>query len=236
MARTSLRAQESGIVRGIVVEQGASTRIGNASIVNKTTHRSTNSSYTGDFEISATVGDSISISKMGYQTVTTVINTLSDILIDLKKGSIRIEEVTIQRMSKEAEMQDAMRSYRKQGVYYEGKPSTLQYIFTPITALYERFGRTPQNARRFRNYMGRELAETQIDKLFNRTRITNLTGLEGEDLNNFMKMYRPDPEVAYEWGEYDVTLHIQNSFKHFDKAGRPAFQKLPKIEIPPQVK
>ncbi|MBK1441243.1 carboxypeptidase-like regulatory domain-containing protein [Parapedobacter sp. ISTM3] len=228
-----LYAQESGIIRGIVVEAGTSKRIGNVTIVNQRTGQSTASSSLGTFEINASVGDTLIANSMGYQSMTTEVKTLSDILIDMRPGSIMLEQVDVNRMSKEAELRDAMRSYRKQGVYYDGKPPALAYIFNPITSLYELLGRTPRNARRFGNYMEKELEETEVDRKFSRSKIRELTGLDGDDLTNFMIWYRPSFEKAQYWGEYDITAYIVDSFKQFDRDGRPAAPKLPKLEANP---
>src|SRR5690554_8110760 len=83
-----LCAQESGTIRGIVVESGTSKRLGSATISNINTGRSTASNSLGTFEIGATVGDSIEVLLMGYETVRTEIKTLSDILIDMRSASI----------------------------------------------------------------------------------------------------------------------------------------------------
>ncbi|WP_353128799.1 hypothetical protein [Parapedobacter pyrenivorans] len=227
---TWLFAQESGIVRGIVVEAGSSKRLGSVTITNKTTGQAAASGSLGTFELWASVGDSLVATLMGYQTATTEIKTLSDILIDMSPGSILLDQVDVNRMSKEAELRDVMRGYRKQGVYFDGKPPALAYIFNPITSLYELFGRTPRNARRFGNYMERELAETEVDQKFSSRKIQELTGLSGDDLTNFMIWYRPSYEKAQFWGEYDITNYIVQSFKQFDRDGRPAAPKLPKLE------
>ncbi|HWK99607.1 MAG TPA: carboxypeptidase-like regulatory domain-containing protein [Parapedobacter sp.] len=226
-------AQESGTIRGIVVEAGTSKRLGSATISNINTGRSTASNSLGTFEIEATVGDSLEVILMGYETVRTEINTLSDILIDMRSASILLEQVDVTRTSKEAELREAMRGYRKQGVYFDGKPPALAYVFNPITSLYELLGRTPRNARRFHNYMERELAETDVDRKFSRTRIQELTGLDGDDLTNFIFWYRPSYEKIQYWGEYDITDYIMQSFKQFDRDGRPAAPKLPKLSAEP---
>lgn len=233
MLPTWLCAQESGIVRGIVVEAGSSKRLGSVTITNKNTGQASASGSLGTFEIWASVGDSLVATIMGYQTATTEVKTLSDILIDMNPGSILLEQVDVNRMSKEAELRDVMRGYRKQGVYFDGKPPALAYIFNPITSLYELFGRTPRNARRFSNYMEKELAETEVDQKFSRSKIRELTGLSGDDLTNFMIWYRPSYEKAQYWGEYDITAYIVQSFKQFDRDGRPAAPKLPKLEADP---
>ncbi len=228
-----LAAQETGPIRGIVVEAGTSKRLGSATVSNMNTGQSTVSNSLGTFEIRATVGDSIAVALMGYETVHTEIKTLSDILIDMRLSSILLEQVDVNRTSKEAELRDAMRGYRKQGVYFDGKPPALAYIFNPITSLYELFGRTPRNARRFHNYMERELAETDVDRKFSPTKIQELTGLTGDDLTNFMFWYRPSYEKTQYWGDYDITAYIVQSFKQFDHDGRPAAPKLPKLEAEP---
>ena len=230
---TWLSAQESGTIRGIVVEAGSSNRLGSATISNKNTGQSTVSNSLGTFEINATVGDSLEVLLMGYESVLTEVKTLSDILIDMHAASILLEQVDVNRTSKEAELRDAMRGYRKQGVYFDGKPPALAYIFNPITSLYELFGRTPRNARRFHNYMERELAETEVDRKFSRTKIQELTGLSDDDLTNFMFWYRPTAEKTQYWGDYDITAYIVQSFKQFDRDGRPAAPKLPKLKAEP---
>ena len=230
---TWLCAQESGTIRGIVVEAGTSKRLGSATISNKNTGQSTASNSLGTFELWATVGDSLVVSLMGYETDFAEVKTLSDILIDMRPGSILLDQVDVNRMSKEAEMRDAMRGYRKQGVYFDGKPPALAYIFNPITSLYELFGRTPRNARRFGNYMQRELTELEVDKKFTSAKIQELTGLTDDDLTNFIFWYRPSYEKAQYWGDYDITAYIVQSFKQFDRDGRPAAPKLPKLEAEP---
>ncbi|PPL01401.1 carboxypeptidase-like regulatory domain-containing protein [Parapedobacter indicus] len=228
-----LFAQESGVIRGIVVEAGTSKRLGGATITNKNTGQNSASSGLGTFEITASVGDTLVANSIGYQSAIAEIKTLSDILIDMTPGSILLEQVDVNRMSKEAELRDAMRGYRKQGVYFDGKPPALAYIFNPITSLYELLGRTPRNARRFSNYMEKELAETDVDRKFSRGKIHELTGLEGDDLTNFMIWYRPSYEKAQYWGEYDITAYIVQSFKQFDRDGRPPAPKLPTLEAEP---
>src|SRR5690606_28534475 len=135
----------SGVVRGIVVEAGTSKRLGGVTITNQHTGQRSTSGSLGTFEIHVSVGDTLQASSMGYEVAATEIKTLSDILIDMTPGSILLEQVDVNRMSKEAELRDAMRGYRKQGVYFDGKPPALAYVFNPITSLYELFGRTPRN-------------------------------------------------------------------------------------------
>src|SRR5690606_32187642 len=216
LVRLEVYGQESGVVRGIVVEAGTSKRLGGVTLTNKRSGESAISSSLGTFEIRVSIGDTLLANSMGYEPGSAEIKTLSDILIDLSPATILLDQVDVNRMSKEAELRDAMRGYRKQGVYFDGKPPALAYVFNPITSLYELLGRTPRNARRFSNYMERELAETDVDRKFSRTKIQELTGLTGDDLTNFMFWYRPSYEQVQYWGDYDITNYIMQSFRQFD--------------------
>lgn len=232
-AGSGLRAQESGSIQGLVLEAGSSVRIGSVNVHNRQTRNTVSTDPQGVFRIFVQVGDTLVLSKVGYETHTTVIHTLSDILIDLHAVTHRIETVTIEQKSRETELRDGMDAYRRQGVYSEGKPSVLQYVFNPLTALYERFSRTGKNARRFRNYMDRELEAMQVDRMFNAYKITELTGLEDEDLRNFSIIYRPTYEQVQYWNEYDLMKYVMDSYKKFEADGRPeAPRLLPDLDKP----
>jgi len=231
-----LAAQEQGIIRGIILEKGSSQRMAGVTITNIRTRRSTPSDLNGNFGIEARVGDSLVFSKLGFHTDTAEIITLSEILIDMTPTSIRLDAISVQGRNKEGKLNEVMEAYRRQGIYSEGKPKVLGYLFQPLTSLYETFSKSGRQARRFRSYMSSELEAVEVDRIFSRYRVSSLTGLHGEDLQNFMQTYRPSYEELRYWNEYDVTRYIKKSAEAFEAAGRPVPQKLPRIPIPPQQK
>lgn len=235
-AAQSWGSPESGIVGGVVLESGTSTRVAQVNVRNLRSRNTVTTDIWGVFRVQAQVGDTLVFSKIGYLSDTTTLKTLSDILIDITPGTIRIDAVTVEGRSREQELREGTESFRRQGVYSAGKPSPLAYFFSPLTSLYERFSRSGRQARRFGNFMESEMQAIQVDRIFSRYRIVELTGLEGEDLNNFAFLYRPSYETARYWNDYDVTRYILASFTQFETDGRPAAQKLPKLEIPPQKK
>ena len=229
-------SQESGIVGGVVLENGTSIRVAQVNVRNLRSRNTVTTDLWGVFRIQAQVGDTLLFSKIGYENHSTVLHTMSDILIDIKPSTIRIDAVTVEGRSREQELREGAESYRRQGVYSGGKPSPLAYVFSPLTSLYERFSRSGRQARRFRNFMESEMEAIQVDRIFSRYRIVELTGLEGDDLNNFAFLYRPTYQEVRYWNDYDVTNYILTSHSQFEADGRPAPQKLPKLEIPPQKK
>lgn len=220
----------------MVLERGTSNiRVADATVVNLRTNQATRTSSQGIFTIGVSVGDSLSISKVGYGPIKTAINTLEDIILDMQAG-LEIETVVITRSTRESEMQGYLKDYERKGVYRGGHNSVGTYLSSPATALYNLFGKEPKNARRFEQYMNKELEASKVDRIFNKTIVSELTSLEGDDLQSFMEIYRPSLATAEKWGQYDLMLYITNSFKAWEQNGRPKPERLPKLEIPKQEK
>jgi hypothetical protein len=55
-------------------------------------------------------------------------------------------------------------------------------------------------------------------------------------LQNFMDIYRPSYHQVENWSDYDVQSYVKKCFEKFEADGRPAPQRLPKVEIPKQEK
>lgn len=220
-------------ISGLILERTTGKRLADVNVVNLRTNRKVVSNNFGVFYIEAMVGDSLSLSKVGYGPIKTVINTLEDILLELTPG-VQIEEVVIARKSKQEEMEDILRDYEKKGIYNGGKNRVGTYLASPATALYNLFGREAKNMKRFEKFMNREVNELAVDKIFTRKVVAETTGLEGEALVNFMEIYRPSYDLANNWAQYDLLNYITSSFKRWEAEGRPAPVRLPKLEIPAQ--
>ncbi|SMG36144.1 hypothetical protein [Sphingobacterium psychroaquaticum] len=225
-------AQTAGM-SGIVLEKGGSTRISEVNVTNLRTKKKALTNTFGVFIIEAFAGDSLSFTKTGYGPVKTVLYTQEDILIEMQPG-LTIETVVVSRRSREAEMRDMLEDYSKKGVYNGGKNSVGTYLNSPATALYNLFGRDAKNAKRFAKVMDRELEENQVDKVFNKTSVSALTDLTGDDLQSFMDLYRPSFSTVQHWGQYDFMNYVKTSLESWEKNGRPKSLRLPKLEIPVQ--
>lgn len=227
-------AQQNSI-QGLIMERSGASRIAGVYILNKKTGISTFSNELGLFRIAASVGDTLSISKSGYSDLTLPLLELSDKVLMLQQV-ISLSEVKVLGQSKKQELDEVRDQYRKKGSYYAGKPPFLAYFFRPLTALYELIGKTPAQARRFNAYYTKELQESEIDRRFNAYAITNVTGLEGADLKNFMILYRPDYQNVAIFDEYAMINYIKKSHQLFNEAGRPkAIRSLPPLPKAPDL-
>lgn len=228
------QAQENS-VQGLIMEKSFSAKISGVSILNKRSGISTTSNELGLFRIEAIAGDTLNLSKSGYADLIVPLLELSDKVLILQ-AVIRLSEVRVEAQSKKQELDEVRAQYRKKGSYYAGKPPFLAYFFRPLTALYELIGKTPGQARRFNAYYTRELQESEIDRRFNTFAINKVTGLEGNDLNNFMQSYRPKYQDFATWDEYALINYIKKSLDIFNKAGRPkAIKNLPPLPKAPDL-
>lgn len=220
-------------ISGLVLEKTTGKRLADVNVVNLRTNTRIVSNTFGVFFINAMVGDSLSLSKVGYGPIKTVVSTLEDILLEMQPG-MQIEEVVIARKSREQEMDDILRDYQKKGIYNGGKNRVGTYLNSPATALYNLFGREAKNMKRFEKFMDREVDEIAVDRIFTQKVVSEATDLEGEELLSFMELYRPSYDKAIKWGQYDLLNYITISFKSWEDQGRPAPTRLPKLEIPSQ--
>lgn len=196
------------------MELGNNGRVVGGQLYNKRTTFTATSNSLGIFEIKAAVGDTIQIYQRDYTDSNVVVTSAADLVIKLRRGQM-LREVNINGITKKQELTDMKQEYRNKGAFYSGKPPVLSFLFKPLTALYETFGRTPKNARRFGRYYETEMQQTLIDGFFNETIIQENTDLKGADLENFMINYRPEFEKAQNWARYDAIKYIKEAYKTY---------------------
>jgi hypothetical protein len=206
-------AQQDFLVKGVVMESGTINRIALAEITNKRNHFVVGSNDMGMFEIKALVGDTLLIVKRDFSDREIRVVGPTDVVVKLNRTTLNT--VNIYGQSKKQEMNQIKQDFRDKGSFYAGKPPLLSYIFTPLTAIYELFGKTPRNARRFNRYYNTELQQSVIDDFFNETLIQKETDLRGKDLEQFMLNYRPDYAQAQKWTEYDAIKYIKDNYAKY---------------------
>lgn len=208
-------AQQEFVQAGVIFENGSRIRIALAEITNLRNHYSVGSNDLGMFEIKSAVGDTLIVAKRGFNGLKIVVLSTKDIVLQLNKSVNTLNEVVIIGQNKKQALDAAKQDFKNKGSFYGGKPPILSYLFSPLTAIYELFGRTPKNARRFNKMYVSELQNNHVDQLFNKNTINQNTGLEGKELENFMVNYRPDYEKAKNWTVYDSTKWIKDSYQKY---------------------
>lgn len=228
----SRAAAQKRTVSGIVYEQGTPYRIGEVTVENTSARLRVKTNYMGEFTIAAAPGDSLLIHKEGYADFSLPVRSSRSVVIQLIKMR-QLAEVVITAPTKKEELDEVREGYRKKGSFYMGRPPALAYIFKPLTALYELFGRTPRQARRFQNFYENELEASETDRRFNKVFVGSMTGLRDKDLESFMRRYRPAFRDLSGWNDYDLMNYVRRSLADWNEKGRPEAEKLPDLRTLP---
>jgi hypothetical protein len=210
---SSALAQQEFLAKGVVMESGTMNRVALAEITNKRNKFVVGSNDLGIFEIKAAIGDTLVIVKRDFSDREIRVVGTADVVVKLNRTTLNT--VNIYGQSKKQEMDDIKQDFRDKGSFYAGKPPLLSYIFTPLTAIYELFGKTAKNARRFNKYYNTELQQGVVDEFFNETLIQKETDLRGKDLETFMLNYRPEYEQAKKWTQYDAIKYIRDNYAKY---------------------
>ncbi len=219
-------AQQVFVLKGVIFQRQSDFRIANALVFNLKNKITVGTDYTGAFSIKATLGDTLKIFKKDYSDNYYVVENQNDAVIQLSQV-IQLNEVRIVGQSKKQELDEAMRQYRGQGSFYNGKPPVLAAIASPITGLYELFGKTPGQARRFQAFSKTETEQINIDKRFNKTVVKENTDLTDTQVDVFVDVYRPSYDQLSRWNEYDLINYIKTSAKQLkDGKAPPPLKKL----------
>ena len=147
----------------------------------------------GGFNIKALPGDTLLVTKNDYTPQKAVVINGYEMAIYLQP-IIKLTEVTIKDQTKKQELNQVMREYRSQGTFYNGKPPVLSFLNSPLTGLYELFGKTPGEARRFAAYSKDELEYTQVHKRYTKTLVKSITKLPDDEVLKFMETFTPSFE------------------------------------------
>lgn len=214
--------------QGAVLKRGSNLRISGASIKNKRSQFSVASNGMGIFSILASPGDTLEVSAIGYMSYSRVVTDFNDAIVYLQEIT-RLEEVVVTGKSLESDLNDIKDAYRSKGSYYGGKPPVLAYIFNPLSALGERFGKTGKRARRFNEFANQELEYQEVARRFNDLSIRNaIPDIKPEELQDFRADYLPTVEQMRFWNEYDLVVYIRKSYKEFkSKEKAPAGKQTP---------
>ena len=209
-------AQQKIILKGLIFKKGTSQRLQDISIENKASKEFILSDEWGNFSISANIGDTLLFKKEGLQEFEKIIQDKQNLIIYLE-APILLEEVVVKQKTTKQEQKEILDGYRSKGVYYNGNPPLLVYIFNPLTALHELLGKDANNAKKFGSYVQRENAESRVDAHFNEQIIKTSIKIKDSELVEFMYLYRPKPEEVTYRNTYDDMAYIKKSYRAYLK-------------------
>jgi hypothetical protein len=212
-------AQDTFVIRGVISRNISVERIANVLITNLRTREIKMSDQVGWFSINVAKGDTILFSKIEFTDQKVIITAPVDIPVYMQPV-IKLQEVTITGQTKKQELNEIMQDYRKQGIYYAGKePPVTSFLTSPLTGLYELFGKGPQEARRFARDSKSELQYAELRRRYNVPFVKRVLNVTDTVAKSFMQYYTPSYEDLKGWNDYELIKHVKKSYEFYDKAG-----------------
>jgi len=211
-------AQQGSTIKGVVSKKLSTERVPNVLVTNLKTKDFSMSDEGGWFTVKASIGDTLLFTKNEFTDQKIAIINTGDLPVYLQPV-IRLSEVRIQGQSTRQELNDIMSDYRKKGTFYDGKPPVLSFLSSPITGLYELFGKTPGQARRFANFTKGEIEYTEVRRRYNLAVVMRVTNVSDTTVvKKFMEYYTPSYEDIKSWNDYELVKHIRESYDFYDKS------------------
>jgi hypothetical protein len=210
---TGLHAQ--GVLKGTVSELESNNRLSDVFVRDVNNKQITLTDNSGKFEIKTEVGHLLIFSAPNYISDTLYVTDFNPKRIELKTLTISLREVNI-TASKLAF--DPHKEYPD--VYTKSKV----YPLSPSSW----FGKDARNARRLKRYFGREEQERKVDMVFTRTYVGSIVPLKGQQLDDFMTLYRPSYAFIISNDSQSLAAYINDSYKKY-KALPPDKRQLQKL-------
>ncbi|HTD99358.1 MAG TPA: hypothetical protein VK668_08715 [Mucilaginibacter sp.] len=215
-------------VKGVIFKKNASARIAQAIITDLNSKVVMMSDELGAFSIKAAIGDTLLITKYDYTPEKRVIVNVEDLYIYMQP-IIVLNQVVIKDQTKKQELGDIMHQYRSKGTFYDGKPPALSFLNSPLTGIYELFGKTPNNARRFAEFSKRELETDVVKRRYTKALVKNVTKLPDDEVDKFMLIFTPSYEDVKVWNDYELITYIKKNFDYYEKHKNDPQPKLEKL-------
>ncbi|MBE9585428.1 hypothetical protein IM792_13305 [Mucilaginibacter sp. JRF] len=198
----TMAANAQNKLKGTVYEGSGSTRISDVFVHDLTNKQMTLTDKNGNFEIQAAPGHMVVFSAPTYGADTVYITDLSNKKIRLSPQGIQLNTVNISSTRK---------TFDPQTEYPEVYEKSKVYALSPSTW----FSREGRNARRLKKYFKREVQEREIDQAFNPRFVSTVVPLKGEDLENFMTLYRPKYDDIKSGDQQSLTVYINDAYKKY---------------------
>jgi hypothetical protein len=196
----SVNAQST--LRGTVVDRSSGNKLPDVFIRNNNSKQLGITDKDGKFSIKAETGNLLIFDSPGYVSDTLYLVDMVPKKIEMVTKTIALREVTI---SSTKQAFDPHKEYPE--VYTKSK----LYVLSPTTW----FGKDAKDARRLKRYFRREEEERKVDAVFTRAYVGSLVPLKGEDLDDFMVMYRPSYSFISGNDNTSLAVYVNDSYKKY---------------------
>lgn len=195
-------AQAQSTFKGTVLEDGTNTRLTDVFIRDMNSRQVSITDKNGNFSINTAAGHTLIFNSPGYTSDTLY-------LVDLapKKIMLTTQRISLSQVNITAKRAD----FNPREEYPEVYEKSKVYVFSPSTW----FSGEGKKARRLKHYFQYEAEQRNIDAAFSPGYVSSIVPLKGNDLENFMTMFRPSYAFLRSNNRESMAAYINDSYKKF---------------------
>ena len=207
----SLTAESQTLIRGELTDFANGKALDNVNVRNIYTLQGMTTPTDGSFQVTVKKGELVEFSKLGYQTLRVRINSEKEPLyykLVLKKTPIELREVDIRGKPLDFK-KDSIR-YREvyDIVLRKENKDDIDMRSMPLAML----SKKNRQEWAFQEMYAKWEAEKYIDMTFNARLVQRITYLEGDQLDEFMRLFRPSVDFLRSVTEYEYLDYIRRCY------------------------
>ena len=195
-------AQAQKTLKGTVYEEGTNTGLSDVFIRDINSRQVSITDKKGNFTINTAAGHTLIFNSPGYNSDTLYLVDVAPKKIKLTTQRISLSQVNITAKRTE---------FNPREEYPEVYEKSKVYAFSPSTW----FSGEGKKARRLKRYFQREAEERNIDAAFSPGYVSSIIPLRGNDLENFMTMFRPSYAFLRSNNRESMVAYVNDSYKKF---------------------
>lgn len=216
-------------LRGYVYGIDSSKVIPLANLTNTTTQQKIIANRSGFFRINLSTEDSLTITAIGYETLTLTgkdllpENLLDTIGIYMRPKAYLLKDVNIVYRDKR---RDSIAQLAAE--FLKTDPLLNNYdrvfnrpqggIMSPLTALFNEYSKEGQDMKHFEEFVWHAEMLKQVNTRYNKKSIKRATGLSDEYLDDYILFCAIDRAFVLNASEYDLILSMRECAKRFREA------------------
>ncbi len=234
----SLLAQDKDIynIKGQVLNAANDRALFNANIININTVKGTVSNRSGEFNIKASINDTLYFSYVGFKSMQVKVTDdwikYGDVKVKMTEVAIALEEVTVKEIkltgyleidAKNIPVYDNYRyqisglNYAYEGGNYQKSSfsKTLDAIFNPTDLLYNVFGKKPQQMKKLRQMKeDKSIRDLLVDK-YNRETLSAVLQISITDIEKILKRCNYSKDYIKDANDLQLLDAISNCYENY---------------------
>ncbi|MEN5086639.1 hypothetical protein ABE426_09240 [Sphingobacterium faecium] len=208
-------------IEGIVSDFHTKQRISKVTIRNVRTNEEVYNNTKGEFSILAEKGDALIAISREYFPDTVVVSMSPVILFHLKRESIYIDEVSVVAKKDPDEiLKKAKTDYEK--AFRLSESGDLFSVGQngaglSINSIYSLFSREAKNSKRLKKLIENDYKDNVIEYKFSTQLVSRTTGLTGDELDKFRRIFKPSYFFIISCTQYELTNYIKDCYQKYQK-------------------